>query len=202
MITVELINLYKKYGGDQDGVLRVGSLTEKTLLNNGGWMRLSVAYQDIELIAKRLYSDKLAVNVLIDLESVCDKNSYTKLTALIPFYHDFQNVADIMTIMKSKVNHQLEKEVEDNIWRLRFCDFEILNKIRSSFLSANRYYELANQEGWQNEYLRISENFNKFYKDILNKNSSLLKSFEPEQHKASNIFSKLSNWFFSKLVNI
>ncbi len=56
MITRQKIEIYKKYGGDFDGLLRCATEIEQKLFNENDWSIIVSAIQDIELIEKGLCS--------------------------------------------------------------------------------------------------------------------------------------------------
>lgn len=54
MITTEKIKIFNSYGGDSEGLARVGRDSEKKLFDHNDWSVIGNFYQDIELINKRL----------------------------------------------------------------------------------------------------------------------------------------------------
>ena len=52
MITRQKLKIFDKYGGDIDGLERMGSSLEKELFRNDDWSLIDNSYQDIELINK------------------------------------------------------------------------------------------------------------------------------------------------------
>jgi hypothetical protein len=57
MITKQKIEIYKKFHGDSDGFVRVGSKAEKELMAYDDWALIDSVLQDLELIEKGLASE-------------------------------------------------------------------------------------------------------------------------------------------------
>ena len=56
MITKQKIEIYKKFYGDSDGFVRIGSNAEKELMKYDDWALIDSMLQDLELIEKGLAS--------------------------------------------------------------------------------------------------------------------------------------------------
>lgn len=56
MITKDLIEIYKSYGGDTDGFTRHGKPHEKQMVNTGDWVMIESVIQDLRLIKSGMVS--------------------------------------------------------------------------------------------------------------------------------------------------
>ena len=50
MLTIEKIKIYNKFGGDIDGLARVGKSTKKNLISDNDWSLINEFEQDVKLI--------------------------------------------------------------------------------------------------------------------------------------------------------
>jgi hypothetical protein len=80
MITLHKIKIFDRYGGNIDGLLRVGRDQEKMLFDNNDWSMLASFYQDIVLIKSGLVAQAYFDKVVSDMKTHCDKESFDKLT--------------------------------------------------------------------------------------------------------------------------
>ena len=84
MITKEKLDIFNKYGGDDDGLTRVGKNHEKQLYDNDDWGLISSFYLDIEIIKKGLAAKSYVAKFLEELKCKCDSEAYTILISDIP----------------------------------------------------------------------------------------------------------------------
>ena len=72
MITKQKIEIYKKYDGDIDRLIRIGQKKEKNLIKENDWSMIDSVLQDLELIKKGLcslsYKDKLENIIKLNFE--------------------------------------------------------------------------------------------------------------------------------------
>ncbi len=80
MISIEQLNIYRKYGGLEDGLARVGLTSEKQLFNNNDWGIITDIEQNIELIAKGLTSNEFKNKAFLGLRKNFDGKAYTEIT--------------------------------------------------------------------------------------------------------------------------
>jgi hypothetical protein len=79
MITAEKLEIFNQYGGDNDGLERVGRSREKQLFDNDDWYVISNFYLDIELVKKGLASQSFADSLTSQLKKQCDAEAFDKL---------------------------------------------------------------------------------------------------------------------------
>ncbi|MBC5993225.1 hypothetical protein [Pontibacter cellulosilyticus] len=79
-ITIEKLNIYHKYSGDNDGFARAGKVIEKQKLNREDWALIDEFIQSLELISKGLASDNFSKRTLIKLTELTDEQAYEQLT--------------------------------------------------------------------------------------------------------------------------
>jgi hypothetical protein len=58
-------------------------------------------------------------------------------------------------------------DLEQDIAKLEYCDFETLEKVRGEFMAACTYQEIAISNGWGDAYLKLGEDFDRLYKFIM-----------------------------------
>lgn len=63
MITLEKLKVFEKYGGDPDGLIRVGSEREKDILDEDGWHKIDVLTWEIYLVNAGLASKEFEQRV-------------------------------------------------------------------------------------------------------------------------------------------
>lgn len=59
MITKTKLEIYCKYLGDIDAFARIGTSQEKSIITDDEWMLIDELIQDMELIEKKLVSNKM-----------------------------------------------------------------------------------------------------------------------------------------------
>ena len=74
MITLEKLDIYEKYGGDIDGLIRIGSDAEKIAINDSDWWRISEVVSALLIIRRGLASDDFARRNLADIKSECENS--------------------------------------------------------------------------------------------------------------------------------
>ena len=182
MVTTEKLKVFEKYGGDIDGLARIGSEHEKQLFDSNEWATIDILYQDIELITKRLVSHTYIEQTLKRLKENCDKSSFDFLIKKLYFFHDFQKVADILRQVKLKIQHDTDtvwagvetpvefiEELNQDIENIEFCEFSALEKIQFYFLPTGKYQEISISNGWGDEFIEFAENFDKVYEALTKK---------------------------------
>ncbi|TCC86446.1 hypothetical protein EZ428_15190, partial [Pedobacter frigiditerrae] len=88
MITIDKIKIFDSYGGDIDGLARVGRESEKKLFDNNDWSLIDGLYQDIELINKRFAAQTYIDQTITKLKDNCDIESFDLFTSRIEYYKD------------------------------------------------------------------------------------------------------------------
>lgn len=74
MITREKLEIYERYKGDGDALIRVGTPQEKHALNYSDWKLIENLLQDIQLISNNQTSDTYADEVKQVLYQKCDSS--------------------------------------------------------------------------------------------------------------------------------
>lgn len=75
MITIEKLNLFRKYKGDGDAFIRVGTKNEKSVMDYSDWRSIDDFIQEIGLIKKKLASEKFEESVTTKLKVYCENQS-------------------------------------------------------------------------------------------------------------------------------
>ena len=179
MITIEKIKIFDNYGGDIDGLARVGRDYEKKLFDNNDWSLIDNFYQEIELINKRLAAQTYIEQTFANLKENCDHESFVWFIKRIDFYKDFQKVADILKRIKTFITNDTDTvwagfdnadkfldELNQNIEKIENCDFLTLEKVHIEFLPTCTYQELSMSNGWSDKYLELSTEFDKIYEQM------------------------------------
>lgn len=79
MITIDKIKIYKRFNGDIDGWVRVGTKEEKSIMNNNDWFLIEGFIQDINLVKKGLASDTFMNSINERLKENCDSKETIEL---------------------------------------------------------------------------------------------------------------------------
>ena len=179
MITIEKIKIFDNYGGDIDGLARVGCDYEKKLFDNNDWSLIDNFYQDIELINKRLAAKTYIEQTFANLKENCDHESFVWFIKRIEFYKDFQKVADVLKRIKTFITNDTDTvwagfdnankfldELNQDIEKIENCDFLTLEKVYIEFLPTCTYQELSMSNGWRDKYLELSTEFDKIYEQM------------------------------------
>jgi hypothetical protein len=94
-------------------------------------------------------------------------------------FDDFQKIAEILIEVRSKVNldtdvvwseydnpQQLLDALAKDIQNLHACDSMTLSKVYLQFSATGTYQELSISNGWGDEYLELSRQFDHYHKKI------------------------------------
>lgn len=97
-------------------------------------------------------------------------------------YNEYQEIVKILEKIKSYINDETDTiwagfnntedlliELNKDIELLKLCDYETLVKVNIDFLPTCTYQELSLSNGWSDEYLIMSEKFDKCYQIIKDK---------------------------------
>jgi hypothetical protein len=79
-ITKVKLQIYYKYDGNIDGLIKYGQEYEKGLFENNDWGTISGYLHDLELIKKGLTSAEFQNRIVQELQIICDKQSFNDLT--------------------------------------------------------------------------------------------------------------------------
>lgn len=184
-LNIEKLKIYNSYGGDIDGICRNNRPAEKAAFGDNfdsTWSLIANKLQDIELISKQLTSYDYTKNTLTELYENSDDETYNLFTDKIPFYNDFQKVKSILETIKNLIidgtdtvwagydnGKEFLVDLNTDIEKIRFCDFETLDKLNIEFAQASTYQEISLSNGWANEYLKLAEQFDNLYKRLKSK---------------------------------
>lgn len=182
LINIEKLKIYNSYGGDIDGIYRNNRQAEKAVFGKSldkTWTFISTKIQDIELISKRLTSYDFAKKTLTELYETTDAETFKIFTDKIFFYADFQKVRKILETIKDWTTDKSDIvlagydkrnefliDLNKNIERIKFCDFETLDKLNLEFAPTSTYQEISLSNGWADEYIKLAEQFDKLYEKI------------------------------------
>jgi hypothetical protein len=185
MITTEKLKIYDSYGGDCDGLTRVGRDHEKKLFDNDDWSIISSLYQDIELIKKGLAAQTYIDKTIDKLKLHCDKDSFAKLSSDLPLYNDFQKLVDLLVQIKLRTHSDTDvvwagfdnvndflADLNHDINRLGYCDFATLEKVNYCFFPTGKYQEISISNGWGDDFIKLADNFDKLYNGLTEKKNS------------------------------
>ncbi len=181
-INIEKIKIYNSYRGDIDGICRNNRQAEKAVFGNSldnTWTFISTKLQEIELISKRLTSYDFTKNTLTELYETTDAETFKIFTDKIPFYAEFQKVRQILENIKAWTTDETDTvwagydngkeflvDLNADIEKIKFCDFETLEKLNMEFAPTSTYQEISLSNGWAGEYLKLAEQFDKIYEKI------------------------------------
>ena len=184
-LNIEKLKIYNSYGGDIDGICRNNRPAEKAAFGDNfdsTWSLIANKLQDIELISKQLTSYDYTKNTLTELYENSDDETYNLFTDKIPFYNDFQKVKSILETIKNWIIDDTDTvwagydngkeflvDLNTDIEKIKFCDFETLDKLNMEFAQASTYQEISLSNGWANEYLKLAEQFDNLYKRLKSK---------------------------------
>lgn len=185
MITLEKIKIFNGYGGNIDEFARNSRNNGYSIIEDKEWALIDNFFQDIELITKGLSPQIYTDQALKKMAENCDSSSFNFLTQKIPFYQDFQGVATILKEIKNKINQKTDTvwagfdnadtfltELNHDIGRIEFCDFETLNKVHVEFAPTCTYQELSLSNGWSTEYLILAERFDILFNKLSKKKTA------------------------------
>ena len=84
MITIEKLNIYKKYSGQIDFFERLSSSNEKLIIKDDDWHLIDGFIQDFEMIDKGLTSKEYEINIKKKLlDSIDDSENFNLIKNLI-----------------------------------------------------------------------------------------------------------------------
>ena len=86
MINIERLKIYRSYGGDIDGVLRINNKADLDAFApnmSNIWAKITSVIQDMALIEKGLASKEYANEIINEMKVFCDKASFDELTKSI-----------------------------------------------------------------------------------------------------------------------
>lgn len=78
-ITVEQLQIYRKYRGDEDGLSRAGSAKEKAAFGSGDWARIAAMIQSIALATSDFASSEFKAKALDSASKECGSESAAAL---------------------------------------------------------------------------------------------------------------------------
>src|SRR5258708_1844712 len=101
------------------------------------------------------------------------------MTDLISAFDDFQKIVEILIKIKSTVDsrtdtvwtkfdnpRELIDDLASDIQKLELCNSDTLSKVFLEFGPTGTYQELSISNGWGNEYLELSKQFDYYHKRI------------------------------------
>jgi len=179
MITLEKIKVFNRYGGDIDGLARNSRSSDHNLITDNEWSLIDNVFQDIELINKRLVAQTYIDQTFVKLKENCDRDSYDTFVSKIDCYKDFQKVADILGEIKLSIKTNTDTvcsrfdnaehfltDLNQDIANIRKCNFTILDKVHTEFLPTSTYQEISISNGWDDNYVKLSSDFDKLYERL------------------------------------
>ncbi len=185
MITIEKVKIFDSYGGDFDGLARVGREYEKKMFDNNDWSLIDNFYQDSELINKGLAAQTYIEQTFAKLKENCDQESFDWFVNRIGLYKDFQKVAEILKQIKTFITKDTDtvwagfdnadkflEELNQDIQKIKNCDFQTLEKVHVEFLPTCTYQELSMSNGWGDKYIQLSTDFDKTYERMTERKTS------------------------------
>jgi hypothetical protein len=63
-------------------------------------------------------------------------------------------------------------DLDVDIEKIKFCDFDTLEKLNMEFAPTSTYQEISLSNGWANEFLKLAEQFDNLYEKINNQKTS------------------------------
>jgi len=88
MITINKVLIYNKYGGDMDGIYRMGNKSDENTITGSEWSKICNFYQDVKLISDGLTSKGYVKRSIENLKRDCDREAYRYFLEKIPFSPD------------------------------------------------------------------------------------------------------------------
>lgn len=79
-ITLDHIRIFNDYAGDEDHLARIGTSNEKAFFQHHEWGFIDQAYHDLELIKKKLVSEKYRLDSIEKIRSHMTKEAFNELT--------------------------------------------------------------------------------------------------------------------------
>lgn len=181
-ITKEKLEVFNKYAGDIDGLLRINKITEIEIFGESlgqDWALISSMLQDLTLISSRFASYDFTKQTLTQLSEITDEKSFQIFTDKIIFYNDFQKIREILEQIKGWITPETDTiwagydnadeflvDLNADIEKIRFCDFSTLNNLVAEFAVSCTYQEIALSNGWSHHYLKLAEKFDGLHEKI------------------------------------
>lgn len=78
MISIEKINIYKKYNGDIDAWARVGKKRERAVMSDTDWSLIDEFVQNLEMLKKGLVSKNFEIQAYEKLDELCENEEAIK----------------------------------------------------------------------------------------------------------------------------
>lgn len=185
MITKDKIKIYDSFAGNEDQYLRSANAD----LSSDEWHLITSIYQDLELISKGLSALSFNQTFFTTLKENTDPEGFSIFTNKIIAYQEFQNIARILEWIRIYTPptadtvwagfdsaEEFLKELETDIENIRLCDNETLKKLNIEFIATSTYQELSLSNGWGNEYIGLSTEFDQCYTQITSKRLRSTKS--------------------------
>lgn len=176
MITLKKIKVFDSFNGDDDSYFRTERSHHEILFEDNEWALIGSFYQDIVLVNNGLTTETYVEQVIANLREHSDKESFETLVGKINFYKDFQNIAGILIQIKSYISSdsdmvwagydnadQFIEELNKHIQYIQNCSFIVLSDIHVNFLPTCTYQEISISNGWSDEYINLSNKFDKIY---------------------------------------
>ncbi len=180
MINKERINIYDSYKGDADGLYTVGNEYQRNLFSAEEWTCIHNFLHDIELINKCLVAKPFTTETIARLKQNCDQESFDFFTSKIIVYRYFQEITVILRQVKSYTTvtadtvwagfnnaEEFLEELDNDIANIEMCDYAALEKVNIEFAATGTYQELSISNGWADEYIHLSSNFDTAYEKLI-----------------------------------
>lgn len=187
-ITKEKLEVFNKYAGDIDGLLRINKTIEIEIFGDSleqDWGLISSKLQDLALISTRRASYDFTKQTLIQLTEITDEKSFQVFTDKIIFYNDFQEIKEILEQIKVRITPETDTvwaaydnadeflvDLNADIEKIRFCDFATLDKLVMEFAASCTYQEIALSNGWSSHYLKLAKKFDYLHDKITSRYST------------------------------
>ena len=155
MITLKKVNLYKKYGGDVDGLQRFGSSQEQNILSSEDWGFFTEIRQDLHLIHNGLVSEEYKQKALDRLYTETDSQEVLGEVFRLAGTHFADSLDHEIIGLKILEIYETEAEIGEEILWGQPHYFSIVLKLENE-----RIYELGIHgiKPWHfSEALHISE---------------------------------------------
>jgi hypothetical protein len=75
MITIEKLNIFRKYQGDGDAFIRAGKKKEQSVMDYSDWRMIDEFIQGISLIKNELASERFEESLTTKLKDYCENQS-------------------------------------------------------------------------------------------------------------------------------
>lgn len=181
MITIEKIKIYERYKSEGDRpTMNARRERELGLFEGDEWGVIGRFHADMPMINNNLADHAYITPIIKELHEQCEPDAFRLLAGKLTFYKHFQGVIDILQQVKSHTPDNTDTtwagydnaaefltDLEQDIAKLEYCDFETLEKVRVEFMAACTYQEMAMAGGWSDAYLKLGEDFDRLYQFII-----------------------------------